>query len=333
MFSGIYQIRNIINNKVYIGSSKNLGKRELDHFSALERGNHHNTYLQRAWNKYGRDVFKFDIIRECKEENLLKIEQFYLDKYKYNKKNILYNTSLIAGRVEMNEETRKKISKSNKICYSSKEQKLRMSNLHKNKIVSKETREKISKVQKGRKHLEDTKYRIGVSLKGRKFSQEIKDRMSSGRKGMKFSEEHCRNISKAKKGQLFGENHPMYGKHHTEEAKEKISKARIGKKVKPRSKETKERISKAMIGKKYSLERRRNISEALKLSVKNKGKFAPSAKHYIFYSPCGIRYDVIGNLTGFCKEQNLSVSMIYKIVNNKKKNNYKGWKIFKYKDE
>ena len=53
--SGIYCIENIINNKKYIGQSKHINERWLKHISELNHGYHHNDYLQKSWNKYGKD--------------------------------------------------------------------------------------------------------------------------------------------------------------------------------------------------------------------------------------------------------------------------------------
>lgn len=59
----------------------------MAHFRALERGTHHNLYLQRSWLKNGSEVFKFDILERCMEENLdereiywIKRKKSYLDK-------------------------------------------------------------------------------------------------------------------------------------------------------------------------------------------------------------------------------------------------------------
>jgi group I intron endonuclease len=74
IISGIYHIVNLINKKSYIGSSKNIIRRWYIHKSALKNNRHHCTYLQRSWNKYGKDAFKFEIIAEIpfvSEEQLL----------------------------------------------------------------------------------------------------------------------------------------------------------------------------------------------------------------------------------------------------------------------
>lgn len=57
----IYCIENVVNNKVYVGSSKQVKKRWRAHKNSLKYGNHHNVYLQRSWDKYG-DVFKYFIL-------------------------------------------------------------------------------------------------------------------------------------------------------------------------------------------------------------------------------------------------------------------------------
>lgn len=78
---GIYKIQNNVNGKIYIGSSKNMKIRKGQHFSELKNGYHVNPYLQHSWDKYGKESFSFIIIENCKEEDLLTREQFYINKY------------------------------------------------------------------------------------------------------------------------------------------------------------------------------------------------------------------------------------------------------------
>lgn len=60
--SGIYQILNLINQKCYIGSSKDISHRWCDHKRQLRSNKHGNKHLQNAWNKDGENMFIFHIL-------------------------------------------------------------------------------------------------------------------------------------------------------------------------------------------------------------------------------------------------------------------------------
>lgn len=78
----IYSIQNVVTGDFYIGSSKNFLKRKCEHLWQLSQNKHGNRYLQRSWNKYGKDSFRIDILRPCSQEGLREIEQLYLDTLK-----------------------------------------------------------------------------------------------------------------------------------------------------------------------------------------------------------------------------------------------------------
>lgn len=78
---GIYMITNIVNDKKYIGQSRDIRCRWRGHKSDLKRGLHENIILQNSWNKYGEENFKFSIIEECKLEELDKKEINYIITY------------------------------------------------------------------------------------------------------------------------------------------------------------------------------------------------------------------------------------------------------------
>lgn len=60
---GIYIIENILNKDVYIGSTtSSFSQRFKEHMKGIRKGNHHSIILQNAFNKYGKDNFKFDIL-------------------------------------------------------------------------------------------------------------------------------------------------------------------------------------------------------------------------------------------------------------------------------
>lgn len=76
----IYQIINNINGKKYIGSTKHPLKRWGQHMYSLDNKTHHNIILQRAWDKYGKENFSFDIIEKVDtNDKLFILEQKYID--------------------------------------------------------------------------------------------------------------------------------------------------------------------------------------------------------------------------------------------------------------
>lgn len=173
---GIYKIVSKNSGEFYIGSSQNLRKRKLDHFSLLKNKKHPNRYLQRVWNKY-QDLY-FTIIEECSIESLIEREQFYIDNL-YPKYNLRPTAESNRGW-NMSEAGKIKISKANKGKTISEEHKKAIS--IKNKINLKGR--KLSD-----KHIESIrKSRIGVTL-----SDETKDKIrikALGRdKGKVLSEE------------------------------------------------------------------------------------------------------------------------------------------------
>lgn len=157
--SGIYQIKNLVNGKVYIGSSVDIKSRWRNHLSKLRNNKHHSRHLQRAWDKYGENSFEFSIVEYVSSEiNLLEIEQKWIDKTKCCDINFGYNI-----------------------------------------------------IQKAESNI-----------------------------GHKWTEESKQKSSNAKKGKYLGENNPFYGKEHSDETKEKMSKSHIGVK---HSDESKKKIS------------------------------------------------------------------------------------------
>lgn len=57
-----YEIRNVVNNHRYVGSSSQFEKRKERHLKDLIAGKHHSIYLQRAFNKYGIQSFSFTVL-------------------------------------------------------------------------------------------------------------------------------------------------------------------------------------------------------------------------------------------------------------------------------
>lgn len=80
----IYCIKNNVNDHCYIGQTINFVQRKSKHFRELERNEHHNLPLQRAYNKYGKDNFSIEIIEDdVPLENLKEREDYWIDKIGY----------------------------------------------------------------------------------------------------------------------------------------------------------------------------------------------------------------------------------------------------------
>lgn len=109
--TGIYCIRNKVNGKVYIGSSRNCYHRVRgQHFDKLQRGIHNNPHLQSAWKKYGKSAFESFCIEICDEENLQSREQYWIGVTGCLNNTDGYNINPYTDRLEHTEEQKTKIS-------------------------------------------------------------------------------------------------------------------------------------------------------------------------------------------------------------------------------
>ncbi len=133
--SGIYCLLNIITNKRYVGSTRNLRTRKYDHFKMLRANRHTNYKIQKDFNIYGEKNFEFVLLEFCDSCDILQREQFWMDfliaydnKYGYNLSSVagsnlgykhneisIKNMSLAHKGKPNTENQKKKISEKNKI--------------------------------------------------------------------------------------------------------------------------------------------------------------------------------------------------------------------------
>jgi group I intron endonuclease len=165
---GIYQIKNKINNKSYIGSSSRLKLRWNRHQTDLKCNVHHSLALQRTFNKYGYDNFEFIILENCEKDKLLEREQYYLNTLKPE-----YNICKIAGNcagVKHSSETIEKRRNSLVNSWEKKELKTQHSKYSRNK---KKEDNKIIREQKEQRNLqivEDLKSGIRQDIIAEKYN-------------------------------------------------------------------------------------------------------------------------------------------------------------------
>lgn len=219
--SGIYQILNIFNNNIYVGSAVNLYKRINAHIAELKKGKHHSIKLQRAWNKYRNEAFSASILEYVPEkEKLLLCEQYWIDitgafgKFGYNmapkagsQLGILRSErtkKLLAIRSTGNKyglgyrhtsEARKKISEASHNM--SQESRARIGAFHKNKPLSEETKQRISASHMGMKHSEESKAKISIAQKGREVTLEQREKLRVANVGKILSVEHKKKIAES----------------------------------------------------------------------------------------------------------------------------------------
>ena len=80
---GIYKITNLINNKVYIGQSKNIEYRWKQHKNHPFNINNkdYDKRLYQAIRKYGLENFSFEILEECQIQELNNKEIYWIKYY------------------------------------------------------------------------------------------------------------------------------------------------------------------------------------------------------------------------------------------------------------
>jgi group I intron endonuclease len=87
--AGIYQVKNMANGKMLLGSSLNLEGPLNRHKFMLKIGSHTNKTLQADWNELGQNTFVFEVLEEVKmkedlnfnlQDELTLLEMIWLEK-------------------------------------------------------------------------------------------------------------------------------------------------------------------------------------------------------------------------------------------------------------
>lgn len=175
----LYRITNIINNKVYIGQSKDYKSRWERHKYLSKHLNNRSQYIHRAMVKYGINNFIFEVIATTISKNYSNELEDILIK-QYNSCNKDYGYNLNSGGFSRNhsEETKQKLREAtikqiaikghpSKGKFRTDEQKKRMSIAQQNMIrnISDEQRKKMSESHIGKTDSEETKIKKSLKIK------------------------------------------------------------------------------------------------------------------------------------------------------------------------
>jgi len=95
--AAVYEIRNKLNGKVYIGQSTTYPTRKAQHRGQLKKGTHGNKLLQLDYNKHGEDAFEYSMVREfqCDAPKEFLLEQESIEMaIRIQRGETLYNSQL-----------------------------------------------------------------------------------------------------------------------------------------------------------------------------------------------------------------------------------------------
>ena len=127
---GIYKITNLKTNQSYIGQSLDIEKRFKEHIY------HKDSYIDKAIHDEGISNFSFEILEECKAEELDFKEDYYIQKYNSNKNgyNLIRGGQHNIGESNPNAKLTEQDVYNIRESYNNHEYKLEVYEKYKNKI-------------------------------------------------------------------------------------------------------------------------------------------------------------------------------------------------------
>ena len=155
--TGIYQIKNLLNGKIYIGSSIRIRNRWRQHRHLLRRGKHHSCHLQRSWDKHGESSFLFEVLEVCTDDNRIALEQQYLETLSPS-----FNICKVAASTAGVPSPKK--GKKQDLTDAAR---FNMGAPWRGKSLPQSIRDKMSEVRTGRHHSEEWKNNIASGVKER----------------------------------------------------------------------------------------------------------------------------------------------------------------------
>lgn len=186
---GIYII--LIDKYFYIGSTKSFKKRKHEHINMLKNSKHPNNKMQNVYNKHC--CFDFHILERLEENELIEVEQDYLNFYFGLDRclNLTKSADCPLRSLPKSESHRKALSVAGK-----------------GRKLSQETIDKIKASKTGYKTSDETKRKLSLLNKGERNYFYGKTGDKHPRYGEVISEETKRKIAVSKLGSL----NPNFGK-------------------------------------------------------------------------------------------------------------------------
>lgn len=167
------------------GPTVGFKRRRFNHLDDLRSGDHHSSYFQRAWNKYGEDAFEFRVLEDMSGGDpgaLTEREQWWMDNT-----DSVFNMCPAAGSslgIKRSPETRARIGAASLGRVQSPE--ARSKNAEANRGNRSNTGRNLTEVHKAN---------IGAAIRGVPKSPEHRSAISSALTGKVRSSDHCANIA------------------------------------------------------------------------------------------------------------------------------------------
>lgn len=235
MFYTIYETTNRLNGKKYIG--KHVTSNVNDDY--LGSG----LLISKAIKKYGPQNFEKKILYVFDNEDQMNVKEIELINEDVVNDDQYYNIALggQGGKIALYESNSKYEEICRKISTKAKE---RADQISKNTSNN----HKLKKIgMYGKNHSDEAKRRIGAAHRNKKVSKETRKKLSDANKGRPSvnknkkldeivgknrAEEIRFNLSVSSSKRCSGSGNPMYGKNHSDEAKQKMRQKALNRKKK-----------------------------------------------------------------------------------------------------
>ena len=116
----VYKITNTITGDFYIGSSKDVKHRWMQHKCPSKWNDNSNSPMYIDMRKYGKDKFVFEVLEEVEPDKLKETEQYFIETLKPTYNNINAKGWDVARYKEYNKEYNKEYQKSDRYKESHK---------------------------------------------------------------------------------------------------------------------------------------------------------------------------------------------------------------------